>query len=67
MNSLPQLALTANNITVMHGEFKAVSSVSLTLQTGEWVSLVGPNGAGKSSLLKALAGLVPAEGKMATP
>jgi len=64
MNSTPQLALTANNITVMHGEFRAVSSVSLTLQTGEWVSLVGPNGAGKSSLLKALAGLIPAGGQV---
>jgi iron complex transport system ATP-binding protein len=64
MNALQTVALTAHNITVMHDEFKAVNNVSLTLHAGEWVSLVGPNGAGKSSLLKALAGLVPAEGQV---
>jgi len=64
MNALQTVALTAHNITVMHDEFKAVNNVSLTLHTGEWVSLVGPNGAGKSSLLKALAGLAPAEGQV---
>ena len=64
MKALHTVALTAHNITVMHGEFKAVNNVSLTLHAGEWVSLVGPNGAGKSSLLKALAGLAPAEGQV---
>jgi iron complex transport system ATP-binding protein len=64
MNALQTVALTAHNITVMHDEFKAVNNVSLTLHAGEWVSLVGPNGAGKSSLLKALAGLAPAEGQV---
>ena len=64
MNALHQVALTAHNITVMHDAFTAVNNVSLSLNAGEWVSLVGPNGAGKSSLLKALAGLAPAEGQV---
>ena len=64
MNALQTVALTAHNITVMHDEFTVVDDVSLTLHAGEWVSLVGPNGAGKSSLLKALAGLAPAEGQV---
>ena len=64
MKALHKVALTAHNITVMHDEFKAVNNVSLTLHAGEWVCLVGPNGAGKSSLLKALAGLAPAEGQV---
>lgn len=64
MKALHTVALTAHNITVMHDEFTVVDDVSLTLHAGEWVSLVGPNGAGKSSLLKALAGLAPAEGQV---
>ena len=64
MKAMHKVALTAHNVTVMHDEFKAVNNVSLTLHAGEWVSLVGPNGAGKSSLLKALAGLAPAEGQV---
>jgi len=64
MSALHTVALTAHNITVMHDEFTVVDDVSLTLHAGEWVSLVGPNGAGKSSLLKALAGLAPAEGQV---
>jgi iron complex transport system ATP-binding protein len=49
---------------VLHGDFKAVHDVSLSLKAGEWMALVGPNGAGKSSLLKALAGLSPASGEV---
>jgi iron complex transport system ATP-binding protein len=49
---------------VLHGDFKAVNDVSLSLKAGEWIALVGPNGAGKSSLLKALAGLSPASGEV---
>jgi iron complex transport system ATP-binding protein len=56
------IALSAAHVSVLHGDFKAVNDVSLTLKAGEWWALVGPNGAGKSSLLKALAGLTPASG-----
>jgi iron complex transport system ATP-binding protein len=37
---------------------------TLALQPGEMVGLVGPNGAGKTTLIRALAGLVPAEGRI---
>ena len=55
-----EVALSAQGVTVLHGDIKAVNNVSLSLHAGEWFALVGPNGAGKSSLLKALAGLSPA-------
>ena len=65
MNSAHKISLSARNITVMHDDFKAVNDVSIKLKAGEWIALVGPNGAGKSSLLKALAGLIPAFGDVA--
>jgi energy-coupling factor transporter ATP-binding protein EcfA2 len=37
----------------------ALSSLSLTIETGEYLSILGPNGSGKSTLVKALCGLVP--------
>lgn len=37
-------------------------AVELSVEPGAVVAVIGPNGAGKSSLVRALAGLVPAEG-----
>src|SRR5215217_7424924 len=38
-------------------EFTAVSEVSLTVEAGQFISLVGPSGCGKSTLLRLIAGL----------
>lgn len=40
------------------GTFKAVDSVSLSVNSGEFVTIVGSSGCGKSTLLLAIAGLV---------
>jgi NitT/TauT family transport system ATP-binding protein len=41
------------------GDVQAVSDVSLTIGSGEFVSIVGPSGCGKSTLLNMVAGLMP--------
>ena len=40
----------------------ALENVTLTLQTGEFITVVGGNGAGKSTLLNAVAGVYPIDG-----
>lgn len=41
------------------GEVNAVDGVSLSIQPGEFISIVGPSGCGKSTLLNMIAGLLP--------
>ncbi len=56
--------LSASNLTVRYGGKVAVRSVDLVVGTQEIVTIVGHNGAGKSSLLAALHGHVPVEGRI---
>jgi branched-chain amino acid transport system ATP-binding protein len=49
-------------ISVCYGANKVLEDVSLTVNSGEIVSLIGPNGAGKSTALKAACGMLGAEG-----
>ena len=58
-------ALSARNVTVSIGTKQIVRDATLGLDAGELVTLVGPNGAGKTTLMRALAGLVPAQGSIA--
>ena len=55
--------LKVNNISVEYGKaILAVSNVSLGVPEADVVSLLGSNGAGKSTILKAISGLLRAEG-----
>ena len=52
-------------IDVYHGDLKALSEVSLTIEDKEIVTIVGSNGAGKSTLLRTICGLLrPATGNI---
>jgi iron complex transport system ATP-binding protein len=57
-------AVYGAGITVDLGGVRILDRVDLTVGTGDWVTIIGPNGAGKSTLLRALAGLLPAAGRI---
>ena len=49
--------LEVRDLTVHHGQLKAVSDVSLQVRRGEVYAMIGANGAGKSTLMRTIAGL----------
>jgi len=57
-------ALKCSDLRVRLGEREVLHDVALALPAGRWTALVGPNGAGKTTLLKALAQLLPAQGRI---
>jgi branched-chain amino acid transport system ATP-binding protein len=52
--------LEVKNLFAAYGGAAALSSVSMRIGAGEFVSIVGPNGAGKTTLFKTICGTVPA-------
>ncbi len=50
------------DLDAFYGPVQALRGVTLTVGTGEVVTLVGANGAGKSTLLKAVSGVIRAQG-----
>jgi len=52
--------IEARGLSVARGSRRVVHEVGLGVRPGEAVALVGPNAAGKSTLVRALAGLLPA-------
>ena len=54
--------LEINNISYSYhthsGETPAVKDISLTIDKGEFISVVGPSGCGKSTLLSLISGLI---------
>ncbi len=56
----PRLKL--DHITCRYGETAVLADISLTVQPGEFVSILGPSGSGKSTLFKLLTGARGPEG-----
>lgn len=46
--------ISANNVDVFYGNFRAVTGVSLDFKVNEITALIGPSGCGKSTLLRSL-------------
>ncbi|NBT85240.1 MAG: ABC transporter ATP-binding protein [Alphaproteobacteria bacterium] len=51
--------LTIKNLSLFYDDLRAFHDISLTVQKGQWVTIVGANGAGKTSLVHAIAGIQP--------
>jgi branched-chain amino acid transport system ATP-binding protein len=49
--------LEVANLTIHHGQLRAVDDISFSLGTSEVLAIIGANGAGKSTLLRTIAGL----------
>ncbi len=52
------MLLEVANLLVRYDKATLINNLSMSVDTGELISLVGPNGAGKSTLLRTITGLV---------
>ena len=58
MAAAEDVLLSLEDVNVFYGAIHALRNVSLTVRTGEVVTLLGANGAGKSTTLRAITGLL---------
>lgn len=57
--------LQTRSVGKAYGVYRALSDVSISVNSGERIAIVGPNGAGKTTLVNLLTGLlVPTEGEV---
>lgn len=54
--------LSIDDLSVSYGRRRVLKGAGLRVASGEVMALIGPNGAGKSTLIRAVSGVVPAEG-----
>jgi ABC-type Mn2+/Zn2+ transport system ATPase subunit len=59
-----EAALRVEKVSVAYGQRRALEDVSFSVPRGAMLGVVGPNGGGKSTLIKAMLGIVPVDGKV---
>ncbi len=43
--------LTLDGVSKIYGELKALDKINLTVEEGEWISIMGPSGSGKTTMM----------------
>ncbi|EFW38921.1 ABC transporter ATP-binding protein [Treponema phagedenis] len=43
--------LTLTDVSKIYGELKALNQINLTVEEGEWLSIMGPSGSGKTTMM----------------
>ncbi|MCB2103242.1 MAG: ATP-binding cassette domain-containing protein, partial [Rhodobacteraceae bacterium] len=57
----PESAVSVRGVSKNYGAVEALKNMSLEFPRGQLTSLLGPSGCGKTTLLKIIAGLIPAD------
>ncbi|OYX40683.1 MAG: ABC transporter [Rhodobacterales bacterium 32-67-9] len=57
----PESAVSVRGVSKNYGAVEALKNMSLEFPKGQLTSLLGPSGCGKTTLLKIIAGLIPAD------
>ena len=61
MTPAQPVSIVVDGVSKAFGPVQALVDIHLTVRAGEFLSLIGPSGCGKTTLLKTIAGLVPAD------
>ena len=56
MEKTPQPLLELKNVTKFFGSNKVLDDIDLTINDGEFLTLLGPSGCGKTTILRLIAG-----------
>ncbi len=65
MNKLGNKILELKNVSKIYGELHALSNIDLTVNAGDWLSIMGPSGSGKTTMINIIGCMdTPSEGSV---